>query len=111
MQLMPATARHVAKKIGMKSFHPSRLGRPEVNAELGAFYLRQMLDKFGGNAVLAVAAYNAGPMRASRWRDVKPLEGAIYVETIPFSETRQYVKKVMANAVYYAACRAGSNAL
>ena len=53
--------------------------------------------------MLASAAYNAGPSRARRWRDDKPLEGAIYVETIPFAETRDYVKKVMANAVYYSA--------
>jgi len=107
MQLLPSTARLVAKKIGMKDFRPSRLGRPEVNAALGAFYLRQVLDGFGGNAVLAAAAYNAGPGRARRWCDAKPLEGAIYIETIPFAETRQYVKKVMANAVYYAALSGG----
>jgi len=107
MQLLPSTARLVARKIGMKDFRTSRLGRPEVNAALGAFYLRQVLDGFGGNAVLAAAAYNAGPGRAGRWRDAKPLEGAIYVETIPFAETRQYVKKVMANAVYYAALLGG----
>ena len=62
---------------------------------------------FGGNAALAAAAYNAGPGRARKWCDAKPLEGAIYVETIPFAETRQYVKKVMANAVYYAALSGG----
>jgi soluble lytic murein transglycosylase len=107
MQVMPSTARLVAKKIGMKDFHASHLERPEVNAALGASYLRQMLDGFGGSAVLAAAAYNAGPNRASRWRDTKPLEGAIYVETIPFAETRQYVKKVMSNAVYYAAVLGG----
>jgi soluble lytic murein transglycosylase len=103
MQLMPETARRVARKIGMKGFHPSRLIRPEVNAALGTFYLRQVLDEFKGNPVLAAAAYNAGPGRARKWRDTKPIEGAIYVETIPFSETRQYVKKVLADAVYYAA--------
>ena len=107
MQLLPSTARLVAKKIGMKGFHPSRLGRPEVNAALGAFYLRQVLDEFGGNAALAAAAYNGGPGRARRWCDAKPLEGAIYVETIPFAETRQDVKKVMTNAVYYAALSGG----
>ena len=107
MQLLPSTARLVAKKIGMKGFRPSRLGQPEVNVALGAFYLRQVLDGFGGNAVLAAAAYNAGPGRARRWCDAKPLEGAIYVETIPFAETRQYVKKVMANTVYYAALSGG----
>ena len=109
MQLLPSTARLVAKKIGMKGFRPSRLGQPEVNVALGAFYLRQVLDGFGGNAVLAAAAYNAGPARARRWCDAKPLEGAIYVETIPFAETRQYVKKVMANTVYYAALSGGEH--
>jgi soluble lytic murein transglycosylase len=53
--------------------------------------------------VLASAAYNAGPGRARRWRADRPLEGAIYAETIPFNETRDYVKKVMSNSVYYSA--------
>jgi soluble lytic murein transglycosylase len=109
MQLMPSTARRIAKKIGMKGFSLSRLGRPDVNAALGAYYLRHVLDGFGGSPVLAAAAYNAGPSRARRWCDAKPLEGAIYVETIPFAETRQYVKKVMANAVYYAAVTGGGD--
>ena len=93
MQLLPSTARWVARKIGMKGFHLSRVNRPEVNAALGAFYLRHVLDGFNGNPVLAAAAYNAGPSRARQWCDTRPLEGAIYIETIPFSETRQYVKK------------------
>lgn len=107
MQLLPSTARWVAKKIGMKGFNLSRVKRPEVNAALGAYYLRHVLDGFQGNPVLASAAYNAGPGRARRWCDSRPIEGAIYIETIPFSETRQYVKKVMANTVYYAAVLGG----
>ena len=107
MQLMPSTARWMARKIGMKAFNASRLEQPEVNATLGAYYLRHVLDGFGGNQALAAAAYNAGPGRARRWCDVKPLEGAIYVETIPFVETRQYVKRVMENAIYYAAVMSG----
>jgi len=107
MQLLPSTARWAAKKIGMRGFHPSRISRPEVNAVLGAFYLRHVLDEFEGSQILAAAAYNAGPGRAHRWRDVRPLEGAIYIETIPFAETRQYVKNVMANTVYYAALLGG----
>jgi soluble lytic murein transglycosylase len=107
MQLMPSTAQWMARKIGMKGFNASRLEQPEVNATLGAYYLRHVLDGFGGNQVLAAAAYNAGPGRARRWCDVKPLEGAIYVETIPFVETRQYVKRVMENAIYYAAVMSG----
>ena len=107
MQLLPSTARWVARKIGMKGFKLSRVSRPEVNAALGAFYLRHILDGFNGNPVLASAAYNAGPGRARRWCDTRPIEGAIYIETIPFPETRQYVKKVMANTVYYAAVLGG----
>jgi soluble lytic murein transglycosylase len=107
MQLMPATARWVARKIGMNDYHPSRLSLPQVNAALGTFYLRHVLGELDGHPVLATAAYNAGPARARRWRDAKPLEGAIYIETIPFTETRQYVKKVMVNAVYYAALSGG----
>jgi soluble lytic murein transglycosylase len=60
-----------------------------------------------GHEVLASAAYNAGPRRAQRWLDEKPLEGAIYVETIPYGETRRYVKKVMANAAIYASLLGG----
>jgi soluble lytic murein transglycosylase len=107
MQLMPATARWVAGKLGIKGFQVSRVTQPEVNATLGAYYLRHVLDGFDGSPVLATAAYNAGPLRARRWLDTRPLEGAIYIETIPFSETRQYVKRVMTNAVYYAALLAG----
>lgn len=107
MQLMPATARWVSRKIGMKGFHPSRVYSPDVNAALGAFYLKHVLDGFNGNPVLAAAAYNAGPGRARMWCDTRPIEGAIYIETIPFTETRQYVKKVMANTVYYAAVMGG----
>ena len=62
-----------------------------------------VLDQLGGHPVLASAAYNAGPNRARRWRDARPLEGAIYAETIPYPETREYVKRVMANSVFYAA--------
>jgi soluble lytic murein transglycosylase len=83
---------------------------PEVNAKLGTYYLRQVLDDLDGMPVVAAAAYNAGPGRARRWREVaggKPIEGAIYAESIPFSETRDYVKKVMANTVYYAAVLGG----
>ena len=63
--------------------------------------MRHVLDDLG-HPILATAGYNAGPSRAKRWRDVKPLEGAIYIESIPLNETRDYVKKVMANATTYA---------
>jgi soluble lytic murein transglycosylase len=100
MQLMPATARWVAKKNGMSDFNPARVADVPVNVALGTSYLKLVLDDLG-HPVLASAAYNAGPGRARRWRDTRPLEGAIYAETIPFNETRDYVKKVMANTMYY----------
>jgi soluble lytic murein transglycosylase len=100
MQLMPATARWVARKNGVKDFSPGRVAEVPINVALGTGYLKLVLDDLG-NPVLASAAYNAGPGRARRWRDARPLEGAIYAETIPFNETRDYVKKVMANTMYY----------
>jgi soluble lytic murein transglycosylase len=100
MQLMPATARWVANKMGLR-----RIGdvtEVDTNVTLGTYYLRHVLDTLDGYPVLASAAYNAGPGRARAWRpDGAPIEGAIYAETIPFSETRDYVKKVMSNASYY----------
>jgi len=101
MQVMPRTARFVARKIGLRNY--KGVTEIETNVTLGTGYMRLVLDQLG-HPVLASAAYNAGPSRARRWRDVsRPLEGAVYIETIPFPETRDYVKKVMANSVFYAA--------
>jgi soluble lytic murein transglycosylase len=74
-----------------------------VNVKLGTSYMRLILDGLDHHPVLASAGYNAGPGRARRWRDAHPIDAAIYIETIPFDETRNYVKKVLANAVVYAA--------
>ncbi len=101
MQLMPATARWVARKIGLKDFRSSRVNNVDVNLNLGTWYLRHVLDALDNQPVLASAAYNAGPSRARVWRADTPMESAIYVESIPFNETRDYVKKVMSNAAYY----------
>ena len=73
-----------------------------MNLRLGTYYMKSVYSRFEDNPVLASAAYNAGPSRANRWRGTMPLEGAIYAETIPFDETRDYVKKVMSNTIYYA---------
>ncbi len=101
MQLMPATAKWVAQKIKYAEFHPSRVTEMDTNVTLGTNYMKMVLDSLDNHPVLASAAYNAGPGRARKWRAERPLEGAIYAETIPFTETRDYVKKVMSNAVYY----------
>jgi len=103
MQLMPATAKWVAKKIGLANFHAAKVVDMDTNVMLGTRYLKMVLDGLDNHPVLASAAYNAGPGRARKWCAERPLEGAIYAETIPFSETRDYVKKVMSNAIYYAA--------
>ena len=103
MQLMPATARWVAKKIGLKNYQHGQVNDVDTNLLLGTSYLRLVLESLDNHPVLASAAYNAGPGRARKWRADGSMEGAIYAETIPFSETRDYVKKVISNAVYYAA--------
>jgi soluble lytic murein transglycosylase len=103
MQLMPATAKWVARKIGLAGYHAGRVTEMDTNVTLGTHYLKMVLDSLDNHPVLASAAYNAGPGRARKWRGDTPLEGAIYAETIPFNETRDYVKKVMSNSVYYAA--------
>lgn len=105
MQLMPATARYVARRMNVADFSPARVNERDMNLQLGTGYLKMVLDDLDGNPVLATAAYNAGPGRPRAWRAtlVKPVEGAIFAETIPFNETRDYVKKVMSNSVYYAA--------
>ena len=103
MQLMPATAKWVARKIGLRGFSHSQVNDTETNVLLGTSYMRLVMENLDNHPVLASAAYNAGPGRAKKWRADQALEGAIYAESIPFSETRDYVKKVMSNAVYYSA--------
>ncbi|MDP2811148.1 MAG: transglycosylase SLT domain-containing protein [Rhodocyclaceae bacterium] len=103
MQVMPQTASWVAQKIGLTGFRLASLGEMDTNVKLGTHYLKMVLESLDNHPVLAAAAYNAGPGRARKWRAARPLEGAIYAETIPFSETRDYVKKVMSNTVYYTA--------
>lgn len=102
MQLMPGTARWVAQKLGLKNWRWSKVTDVDTNIGLGTYYLRHVLDTLDGSPVLASAAYNAGPNRARAWRPASAIEGAIYAETIPFGETRNYVKRVMANTTYYA---------
>ena len=107
MQLMPATARWVAKKVGIKDYHHGQVNDLDTNITLGTHYLKIVQDELYNHPVLASAAYNAGPGRPRRWRDIKPMEAAIFAESIPFNETRDYVKKVMSNATYYAALFSG----
>ena len=101
MQIMPETARWVARQIGMKGYRKGLIHQLDVNIKLGTYYMKTVSHQFDDNPVLASAAYNAGPTRARQWRGTQSLEGAIYIETIPFDETRDYVKKVLSNTMYY----------
>lgn len=107
MQVMPSTARFVAQKIGLTGYHSGEIESMDTNLILGTAYLRMMMDRLDGQPALASAAYNAGPGRIRRWCGALPVEGAIFAETIPIGETRDYVKKVMANTVIYATLLTG----
>ena len=97
MQLMPATGASTARQINLRYSGSGSLTDPQVNIALGTTYLGKMLARFDGNQVLATAAYNAGPKRVERWLpEDLAMPSDIWVETIPFRETRGYVKRVMA---------------
>ncbi|NIL94613.1 MAG: transglycosylase SLT domain-containing protein [Woeseiaceae bacterium] len=97
MQLMPATGKEVARSIKLPYSGLSTLTDPGSNIRLGTFYLGQMADRYGGNRVLATAAYNAGPHRVDAWLpQVGNVDARVWIENIPFNETRGYVKRVLA---------------
>ena len=107
MQLLPSTAKLVAKRLGV-TYRPNRITDPEYNIKLGTSYLGQMLDRYNGSYILAVAAYNAGPGNVDKWvkrfgrPSGKSFKSAVnWVEGIPFSETRNYVQRVMENLQVY----------
>jgi soluble lytic murein transglycosylase len=102
MQLMPGTARWVAKQLTVTDYSPARIANVDLNTQFGAFYFKYWQERLGRLPALAAAAYNAGPSRAQAWRPAAgTLEGAVWVETIPFNETRDYVKRVLANTMIY----------
>ncbi len=103
MQIIPETARILARKQGISNFTLDQLGNIDTNVQLGTAYLAQIRDQFGGSMPLASAGYNAGPGRPAQWKRslTQNVDGAVFAETIPFSETRGYVKNVMANTIWY----------
>ena len=101
MQVMPATARWTARKVGM-DYSAERMHDRDFNLRIGTQYLKLVLDRFDGAQALAAAAYNAGPGRPARWRDGPVLDAAIWAENIPFNETRDYVRKVLLGGAVYA---------
>ena len=106
MQLLPSTAAKVAKAINLK-FHPDKLDNPEFNVRVGSAYLGNLLSSFDGSYILSLAAYNAGPSRARRWiKDYgDPRDPSVdvvdWIEMIPFTETRNYVQRVMESVAVY----------
>jgi soluble lytic murein transglycosylase len=104
MQLLPTTAKQTAEKNGLR-FSPNDLITPEKNIALGSRYLNHLLDVFEGNRILAAAAYNAGPSRVKKWLNKEPnaqLPYDVWIETIPYKETRGYVQNVLSFSVIYA---------
>ena len=107
MQVMPATARWTARKIGLSDFQAHQITDRDTNILIGTAYLKLALDDLDGSMPLAAAAYNAGPGRARTWRQGPTLAGEIWAENIPFEETRDYVKKVLSNTTQYASLITG----
>lgn len=109
MQIMPATAKWISRQLGLKKNAHVGVAKPETNIRFGTFYLKHIFDSLDQSPVLATAGYNAGPGRARKWQADTALEGAVYVESIPFAETREYVKKVLTNAMFYRARFGGAS--
>jgi len=103
MQLMPATARNVAKQqLGKKRSPNTRaLLEPDTNIELGSAYLKHLFDRLENSPVLATAAYNAGPNRVDKWLPPRDLDADIWIDLVPFNETRRYLRRVLAYMVIY----------
>ena len=102
MQLLPKTGKVVAHQVDLKRYNPTQLFTPAVNLQLGTRYFRGMVDKFGGSFENALAAYNAGSDRVEEWMGQgKYRDSAEFVESIPFTETREYVQAIMRNASVY----------
>ena len=102
MQLMPGTGKRIAAALKLPKPGTATLLQVDTNIRFGTFYLRQIKDRLQGNPVLATAAYNAGPERIDQWLPQQPLDADVWAETIPFYETRRYVKRVMEYAAVYA---------
>ena len=109
MQLMPGTAAHVSAQLGIEAPSMAELFDPQTNIRLGSHYISRMLDRYSGNRLAATAAYNAGPGRVDRWLREAPQEFDLFVESIPFRETRDYVQAVLAYQVIFASLDQGGS--
>jgi soluble lytic murein transglycosylase len=96
MQITPATARYIAHLSGGTRFEQGDLATPQINISYGTYYLRYLLDRYDGNEVLALAAYNGGEGNVDRWvAEAQTSARALSTDEIPFAETRQYVRSVL----------------
>jgi soluble lytic murein transglycosylase len=102
MQLLPVTGRRMAHELRVRRYSVGMLAEPAVNLQLGTRYFRQLVQRFDGNLEAALAAYNAGTDRVEEWRSAGNFrEPAEFVESIPFTETREYVQAILRNAEIY----------
>jgi soluble lytic murein transglycosylase len=102
MQIMPATGQQIARNLNEPWQAENSLFNPDVNIKYGAFYYKQLLSRFDGHFALAMAAYNAGPNRVDKWLPIdKSLPADVWIETIPYKETRKYVTSVLSYAIIY----------
>ena len=102
MQLLPSTARQVAKRIGLKRPSVNDLTSAPLNIHLGTTYFKQLLKQLNGNPIHSLVGYNAGPRRANQWQNtIRVSDPAIWVEAVPFTETRNYIKKILVNFIIY----------
>jgi soluble lytic murein transglycosylase len=102
MQIMPRTGRGLAQEAGMNRYDPELLRQPELNVHLGVRYLASLLQQYQGDLALVLSAYNAGPSRANRWRNLpEGRDPELLMERIPFAETRDYVRNVKINLALY----------
>jgi soluble lytic murein transglycosylase len=100
-QLLPETARHIAREWQQPVPRPTDLLDPAVNVKLAASHLRSLVDRFDDQLVVALAGYNAGPLAADRWLPDQPIDSDVWVENIPYNETREYVQRVLWHTVVF----------
>ena len=101
-QVLPSTGRQLSRRVGMPRFSPSMLFEPDINLKLGTYYLKSLLDKHEGKWEETLAAYNAGKSRSDEWSTwASYREPAEFIETVPFTETRNYIQIVLRNAYVY----------
>jgi soluble lytic murein transglycosylase len=103
MQIIPSTGYYIARRTGCYNFNPSMLYRKNINISFGSYYLKTLLNQFYNRKYLAIASYNAGPGAVAYWKNnlLKNYEMPLFIELIPFNQTRNYVKRVLANYYVY----------